>query len=76
MQNILLRTRYQEVLQSLHFVDNTKKDKTDKGDKIIPIINNLNESFKAVFSNKPEQSVDKQNSKGVPQWGNTWKWNL
>ena len=30
MQNIFLRTRYQEVLQSLHFVDNIKKDKTDK----------------------------------------------
>ena len=63
MQNIFLRTRYQEVLQSLHFVDNTKKDKTDKGYKIIPFINHLNESFKVVFSNKPEQSVDKHMTK-------------
>ena len=33
IQNISLRTRYQ-VLQNLHFADNTKKDKTDKDFKI------------------------------------------
>ena len=34
IQNIFTRTRYQEVLQNLHFADNTKQEKRDKGSKI------------------------------------------
>ena len=31
IQNIFMKLRYQEVLQNLHFADNAKQDKTDKG---------------------------------------------
>ena len=41
--NMFTRIRYQEVLQNLHFVDNTKQDKTDKGYKTKPIIDHLND---------------------------------
>lgn len=50
--DILTRTRYQEVLQQLHFGNNTKLDKNNKGYKIRPIINHLNELFQAVISNQ------------------------
>ena len=46
IQNIFTRTRNQEVL---HFANSKNQDKTDKGYKISPIINHLNESFRAVF---------------------------
>ena len=49
IQNIFIGTRYEEVLQNLHFPNNTKQDKTDKGYKIRPIIGHLNESFQGVF---------------------------
>ena len=62
IQNIFARTRYQVVLQNDHFADNTKQDKTDKGDKI-RIIDHLNESFQAVFSNKSEQCIDEYMTK-------------
>ena len=54
IQNIVTRTRYQEVLQNLHFAENTKQDKTVKYYKIKPIIDRLNELFQAVFSNESE----------------------
>ena len=41
--NMFTRIRYQEALQNLHFVDNTKQDKTDKGYKTKPIIDHLND---------------------------------
>ena len=41
IQNISAWTRYQVVLQNNHFADNTKQDKTDKGNKI-RIIDHLN----------------------------------
>ena len=52
-----MRTRYQEVLQNVHFANNKKQEKTEKDYKIRPIIDRLNESFSAVFSNEPEQSI-------------------
>ena len=62
IQNIFARTRYQVVLQNNHFAYNTKQDKTDKGHKIW-IIDHLNESFQAVFSNDPEQCIDEFKTK-------------
>ena len=62
IQNIFARTRYQVVLQNNHFAGNTKQDKTDKGHKI-RIIDHLNESFQAVFSNKSEQCIDEYMTK-------------
>ena len=57
IQNNFARTRYQEVLKNDPFAGNTKEDKTDKGYKI-KIIDHLNESFQAVFSNEAEKSID------------------
>ena len=48
---ISLREQETKKLQNLHFAGNPKQDKTDKGYKIRPIIDHLNESFQAVFSN-------------------------
>ena len=65
IQNIFARTRCQVVLQNNHFADNTKRAKTDKCCKI-RIMDNLNQSFQAVFSNGPEQCIDEyMNSKYV-----------
>ena len=57
IENIFARTRYQVVLQNNHFADNTKQDKTNKGHDI-RIIDHLNESFQAVFSNEPKKCID------------------
>ena len=54
---IVARAIYQEVLQNNHFADNTNQYKLDKGYKF-RIIDHLNESFQAVFSNEPEQSMN------------------
>ena len=47
IQNIFMRIRHQDldVLQNLHFADNTKQGKRDKDCKIRPTSNHLNESF-------------------------------
>ena len=63
IQKIFTRTRYQEVFQNLYFAYYTKQDKTGKGYKIRPIINHVNESFQAVLSNEPEQSIDEHMTK-------------
>jgi len=41
IQNIFTRSRFQEILQNLHFSDNSNQDESDKGYKIRPIINHL-----------------------------------
>ena len=75
IQSIFTRIKYQEILLKLHFADNTKQDKADKRYMIRPMIDHLNESLQAVFSNKPDQSIDEHmtNSNVVPQWVNIWK---
>ena len=47
IQHIFTRARYQEVLQNVHFAENTKQEKTDKGYDIKPIIHHLNELFQS-----------------------------
>ena len=61
-QNVFARTRYQVALQNNHFADNTRQDKTSKGHKI-RIIDYLNESFQAVFSNILERCIDEHMTK-------------
>ena len=58
IQKIFMSTSYQEVLQPLHFANNTKQYKTDKGYKVRPIINHSCESIQAVISNETGQSID------------------
>lgn len=58
IRNVMTRTRFQLILQNLHFNDNEKDDKTDKTYKIKPIIDHLNNQFSKSLSNSPTQSVD------------------
>ena len=56
----MIRNRFCEIFQNLHFVDNRKDDKTDKALKIKtrPVIDHLNSKLFEVLSNDSEQSVD------------------
>ena len=55
IQNIFTRTRHQEVTKPSFY--------GQQRCKIRQIINHLNESFLAVFSNEPEKSIDEYNTK-------------
>ena len=58
IQNTMIRNRFCEILQNLHFADNRKDDKTDKAFKMRPVIDHLNSKFSEVLSNDSEQSID------------------
>ena len=51
IQNVMTRTRFQSILQNLHFSNNDNDDKTDKLYKIRPV-------FDESLSNSPFQIVD------------------
>lgn len=85
IQNVSTRNRFQEILQNLHFTNNTSADTSDKGNKIRPIIDHLNDSFREIYSDEPDQSIDehmtkfkgrssmKQYIKSKPiKWGFKW----
>ena len=59
IQNIMIRNRFCEILQNLHFVVDRKDNKTDKTFKMRPVIELLNSKFSEVLSNDSEQSIDK-----------------
>ena len=59
IQNKMIRNRFREVLQNLHFADNKENDKTDKVFKMRPVIDHLKSKFSEVLSNDSEQSMDK-----------------
>ena len=59
IQNVMTRTRFQSILQNLHFSNTENDDKTDKSNKIRPVIKHLNKVFAESLSNRPFQSVDK-----------------
>ena len=58
IQNVIIRTWFQSILQNLHFSNNDNKHKTDKLYKICPVIEHLN---KVVYAesllNSPFQSL-------------------
>ena len=58
IQNTVIRNRFCEILQNLHFVDKRKDDKTDKVFKIRPVTDRLNSKFSEVLLNDSEQSID------------------
>ena len=58
IQNIMTRTRFQAILQNLHFADNQEKDNSDKTFKIQPIIQHFNKVFPATLGNSTHQSID------------------
>ena len=58
IQNVMTITRFQSILQNLHFSNNSNDDKTDKSHKIRPAIEHLNKVFAEILSNSPFQSVN------------------
>ena len=54
----MIRNRFCEIFQNLHFADNRKDDKTGKPFKMRPVIDHLNSKFSKVLSNNSEQSTD------------------
>ena len=58
IQNVMTRTRFQPILQNLHFSNNDNNDKTYKSYKIRRAIEHLNKEFAESLSNSPFQSVD------------------
>ena len=58
IQNTIIRGRFCEILQNLHFADNRKDDKTDKAFKMRPVIDHLNSKFDDVLSNDTKQRID------------------
>ena len=57
-QNTMIQNRFCEILQNLHFADNTYDDKTDRGFKVKPVIDHLNKKSVEVLKNNKEQSID------------------
>ena len=57
IQNTMIRNRFCEILQNLHFADNRKDDKTDKAFKMRPVIDHLNLESCKVLSNDSQQSI-------------------
>ena len=49
IQNTMIRNRFCEILQNLHFADNRKDDKTDKAFKMRPLIEHLNSKLSEVL---------------------------
>ena len=58
IRNVMDRSRFEDILQNLHFSDNTKDEKSDKGYKIRSFINNFNQSFSNPVSNGDSQNID------------------
>ena len=54
----MARSRFEDILQNLHFSDNTKDTKSDKGYKVRSLINHFNQSFSNSVSNDDSQGVD------------------
>ena len=58
IQNTMIRKRFCEILQTLHFVNNRKDIKTDKVFKMRPVIDHLILKCSEVVSKNSEQSTD------------------
>ena len=54
IQNIMIRNRFCEILENLHFADIRKNDKTDKAFKMRLVTDHVNSKF----SNDGEKSID------------------
>ena len=54
----MVRNRFCEILQNVHFADNRKDDKTSEAFKMRPVVDHLNSKFSEVLSNDSEQSID------------------
>ena len=58
IQNTMIRNRFCEILQHLHFGNNTYDGKTDRDFKVRPAIGHLNKKFAKVLSNDKKKTMD------------------
>ena len=58
IRNVMSRSRFEEILQHLHFSDNTKDDVSDKGYKVRSLTNHFNQSFPECVSDDCTQSIE------------------
>ena len=49
IQNTMIRNRFCEILQNLHFADSRKNDKTNKAFKMRPVVDHLNSKFSRYY---------------------------
>ena len=49
IQNTMIRNRFCEILQNLHFADSRKDDKTNKAFKMRPVVDHLNSKFSRCY---------------------------
>ena len=56
--NVMLRSRFKEILRNWHFSDNKKNDKSDNGYKVRSWINHFNQSFCECISDDCTQSIN------------------
>ena len=49
IQNTMIRNRFCEILQNLHFADSRKDDKTNKAFKMRPVVDHLNSKFSRYY---------------------------
>ena len=49
IQNTMIRNRFCEILQNLHFADSRKDDKTNKAFKVRPVVDHLNSKFSRYY---------------------------
>ena len=55
IRNVLIRECFKEILQNIHFADNSKSNKeSDKGCKIRPLIDHFNKVFPEAMSDDSE----------------------
>ena len=59
----MAKSRPEDILQNLHFSDNTKGDKSGKGYNLISLIKHFNQNFRKSILNDDSQSIDKHISK-------------
>ena len=56
----MIKTRFQSILQTLHFSNNGNGNKTDRSYKIRPVIEHVNKVFAETLSISPFQSDGKR----------------
>ena len=63
IRNVMAKSRPEDILQNLHFSDNTKDDKSGKGYNVRSLIKHFNQNFRKSILNDDSQSIDKHISK-------------
>ena len=75
VRNTMIRNRFVNILQNLHFNGNETADKYDKAYKMCNVVNHVNETFQNAMSHAKRQSCSscKQYMKNKPtKWGFKW----